>query len=87
MLKGSASSLERTVLGVRVEVSFLERHRDAPFFGETDSYMRKHGFQLFQLSKELWIRKNMVYGYSSEPQFTWGDGLYFLLEEDHFWTA
>jgi FkbM family methyltransferase len=81
VLKGCARALDSTVMAVRVEVSFLERHRGAPFFGDTDRYMREHGFQLFQLSKELWIRRNMVHGYSSEPQLAWGDAVYFLRQE------
>src|SRR5690606_16797095 len=66
----------------RVEMSFLPRHVDAPLFAETDAYSRGQGFQLFQLSRESWVRKKLVHGYSSEPHLAWGDAVYFLKREE-----
>lgn len=82
VLRGAVGALDRSVLAVRVEVSFIERHRDAPFFGDTDAFLRAHGFQLFQLSREMWLRNNLAYGYTSEPQIAWGDAVYFLNRRD-----
>ena len=81
VLRGATDALGQSVLGVRVEVSFLERHKGTPFFADTDTFLRERGFQLFQLSQERWVRKNRVYGYTSEPQVAWGDALYFLTRE------
>jgi hypothetical protein len=65
-------------MGLQIEVSFIERHKGAPFFGETDAFMREHGFALFILSREHWLRHNLVYGANSNPQLIWGDAVYFL---------
>ena len=81
VLRGATKALHESVLAVRIEVSFLERHKGAPFFGDTDAFLRHHGFQLFQLSHERWIRRNQLYGCSSEPQLAWGDAVYFLTRE------
>lgn len=81
VLRGSQQALRRCILGVRVEVSFLERHSQAPFFGETDEFLRECGFQLFHLSRERWVRRNLVHGFTSDPQLAWGDAVYFLTTE------
>ena len=81
VVRGAGAAMSGTVLGIRIEVSFLERHQGAPFFGETDAELRQKGFQLFQLSREQWVRRNLVFGYSSEPQLAWGDAVYFLCPE------
>jgi FkbM family methyltransferase len=78
VLRGAGAALESAVFGVRVEVSFLERHEGAPLFGETDAFLRDRGFQLFHLSREQWIRRNLVHGHTSQPQLVWGDAVYFL---------
>lgn len=84
VLRGATQPLRESVLGVRIEVSFLERHKGTPFFSETDAFLRERGFHLFQLSQEKWIRRNKVHGYTSEPQLAWGDALYFLTREKLF---
>jgi FkbM family methyltransferase len=78
VLKGAEAALSQSILGVRVEVSFLERHAGTPFFGETDGFLRERGFALFHLSREIWIRRNLVHGVTSQPQVAWGDAVYFL---------
>ena len=78
VLRGATETLNQSVFGVRIEVSFLERHQGAPFFGETDAFLRERGFRLFHLSREQWIRRNLLHGYTSQPQIAWGDAVYFL---------
>jgi FkbM family methyltransferase len=78
VLKGASDFLDTTLMGLQIEVSFIERHKGAPFFGETDAFMREHGFALFILSREHWLRHNLVYGANSNPQLIWGDAVYFL---------
>lgn len=81
VLRGAQKTLQESILAIKIEVSFLERHKGAPFFSDTDAFLREHGFQIFQLSQEKWIRRNNVYGYTTEPQLAWGDALYFLSRE------
>ena len=78
VLRGGHEALERSVLAVRVEVSFVERHVGSPFFGETDAFLRAHGFMLSHLSNEYWIRRNLFHGFTSQPQLIWGDAVYVL---------
>jgi FkbM family methyltransferase len=78
VLKGASDFLDTTIMGLQIEVSFIERHKGAPFFGETDAFMREHGFALFILSREHWLRHNLVYGANSNPQLIWADAVYFL---------
>lgn len=78
VLRGAHEALSHSVFGIRIEVSFIERHEGAPFFGETDAFLRERGYRLFHLSREQWIRRNLVHGYTSQPQLAWGDAVYFL---------
>jgi len=78
VLKGGLNALKNSIMGLQIEVSFIERHKGAPFFSETDSFLRGQGFNLFILSREHWIRHNLVHGTNSHPQLIWGDAVYFL---------
>jgi FkbM family methyltransferase len=78
VLRGGARVIERHVMGVQVETSFLERHRRAPLFGEIDAHLRARGFDLFHLACERWTRRNLVHGANSRPQVVWADAVYFL---------
>ncbi|MBS0623578.1 MAG: hypothetical protein JSS62_03050 [Verrucomicrobia bacterium] len=40
--------------------------------------MRQAGFQLFQLEREHWIRKNNIATFDSSPQLIWANALYLL---------
>lgn len=80
VLKGATKSLQN-VKGIRVEVSFMERFIDEPLFGEVDAFLRQHGFELFILSREHWLRRNLTYGANSYPQLVWADAVYFLTLE------
>ena len=80
VLKGATASL-RTVKGIQVEVSFIERHVGAPFFGDIDAFLHQYGFELFILKREHWLRRNLLYGVNSSPQIIWADAVYFLTKE------
>lgn len=81
VLRGGIESL-KSVKGIRIEVSFLKRFIDAPMFGDIDAFLRNSGFELFILSREHWIRKNMLYGANSYPQAIWADAVYFLTRDN-----
>jgi FkbM family methyltransferase len=48
ILKGCDDLLE-TVIGLMVEVSFVESYKNRPFFADIDSFLRGHGFSFFDL--------------------------------------
>lgn len=81
ILKGAEPYLRESCLGVFVEVSFTERHKGAPFFGDTDAYLRSLDFMLMDLYPEHWIRSNDVFGLFSRAQVIWGNAIYFMKRE------
>jgi FkbM family methyltransferase len=76
VLQGAQETLAKSILGLQIEVSFLERHCGAPLFGEIDAFLRKQGFEIFTMSRESLIRKNKLHTASTQPQIVWGDCLY-----------
>jgi len=82
ILKGSEEFLKNSCLAIYVEVSFIERHTNAPFFSDTDIYLRSLGFFLADLSRVHWVRRNQVFGMNSKPQLVWGNALYVLSRAD-----
>ncbi|NGX34387.1 MAG: hypothetical protein K1060chlam1_00740 [Candidatus Anoxychlamydiales bacterium] len=82
ILKGSEKFLKKSCLGIEVEVSFINRHKNAPYFSETDSYIRNLGFVLMDLQTEKWIRKNNSFSTKTNPQLIWGNAIYVLSKEN-----
>lgn len=78
ILKGAETFLDTSCLGVRVEVSFVERHQGAPFFAEIDTYLRSHGYTLMEIHRERWPRKNRLISSNTNTQMIWGDAVYML---------
>jgi FkbM family methyltransferase len=77
ILKGGQESLT-SCLGVQLEALFCQLRHNAPTFADLDSFIRNFGFQLFQIQREHWIRKNGVSTFESAPQLIWGNVLYLL---------
>jgi FkbM family methyltransferase len=82
ILKGAERYLRQSCLGVFIEVSFAERHKGAPFFSETDIYMRSHNFHIMDLYLERWVRANNVSRLFSRHQLIWGDALYVVSRQE-----
>ena len=78
ILKGAEKYLSTSCLGVQVEVSFINRHINAPYFSDIDQYLRKREFILMNIETEKWIRKNNIFGCISNPQLIWGNAVYML---------
>lgn len=51
VLAGARGILERAVLGVRLEVSFIPLYEEQPLFGEVDATMRALGFALCRIER------------------------------------
>tara|TARA_B100000315_G_C14588519_1_gene594451 strand:+ start:1660 stop:2739 length:1080 start_codon:yes stop_codon:yes gene_type:complete len=80
ILRGGQSYLRGSVLGVKVEVEFLDIYKDQPLFSDVDSYMRENGFQLMDLRKFFWKRKDHI-NWVGRGQLVFGDALYFKTPE------
>ena len=82
ILKGAEQFLSTTVFGVQVEVQFIERYIGSPMFSDIDTYLRRHGYFLMDLSRESWIRSSNLWGLNASPQVIWADAVYLLSETE-----
>lgn len=78
VLRGADGVLRQCVMGIRVETPVAEFRLGAPMLCEIDAHLRERGFTLFHLSRVQFVRNNGLHGFSSQPQFAWGDSVYFL---------
>jgi FkbM family methyltransferase len=78
ILKGASKYLSNSCMGIQCEVSFINRHKNAPFFSEIDEFLRKQDYILMELESEKWIRKNNIFCSISKPQIIWGNAIYML---------
>jgi FkbM family methyltransferase len=78
VLKGAASLVERTVLGIQIEVEFSHLYVDQPLFADIDTYLRARDFTLFDLTRSHRVRARSPIMSSMHPgQLLWGDAFYF----------
>lgn len=56
VLRGARETLKH-VFGINVEVSFLGHYKDQPLFADVDMFLREKGFQLFDIQRLYWRRK------------------------------
>jgi Methyltransferase FkbM domain len=78
ILKGAKETLCSKSLGLQLEALFCPIRHNVPIFADLDSFIRNFDFQLFQIQREHWIRKNNVSTFESAPQLIWGNVLYLL---------
>lgn len=82
ILQGAQRALEASVLGVQIEVGFSEYHHGRAVFAEVDTFMRAHGFSLYELAPLRLARKALpnLHACDVQPapygQMLWGDALY-----------
>lgn len=70
----SGEELIRTVLGIKIEVSFYPLYRGQALFADVDAFLRQRGFELFLLNRinlrhanarpDLFSRRVTVYGHA-----------------------
>ena len=81
ILNGSQNTL-KDVIGLEVEVSFLPIHENRPLFHDVNKFVVDQGFELFDLRRTFWKRRNPNNYYdSTKGQIIWGDTLYFRTPE------
>ena len=85
ILKG-ASDLLKSVIGIEVEVEFIELYKGQPLFHEVNSYISNWGMSLIDLKRTFWKRKSR-YQNTKKGQLIYADALYLrepevLLEEN-----
>jgi FkbM family methyltransferase len=77
-IEGAESSLEK-VLGLELELEFLEIYKSQPLFGEITQHLHNKGFEFYDFVRlTRWDRDNI---YNEMGQCTWGDGLFLRTPE------
>jgi FkbM family methyltransferase len=78
ILKGSPIAL-RNVVGVLVEVEFIEFYKAQPLFADVHSYLVEAGFELYSIEypDQFTTRRRGPVGSRGNGQMVWGDALYF----------
>ena len=82
ILKGAAETLKK-VIGLSIEVEFIQMHQGQPLFSDVDSFLRPLGFRLYDLAIKRHSRKALPVLTSSPTsypvkrgQVIWGQALY-----------
>jgi FkbM family methyltransferase len=76
ILKGAGIYLD-SVIGLELEVEFLEMYEGQPLFSDIDSFVRGKGFELFDLNRYWANRCSMSKYHSNRGQVIFGDAVYF----------
>lgn len=66
----------RRVVGLELEVEFAPLYSGQPLFGDVDSYARREGFELYDLRRTYWKRKESAGATGEKGQLVFGDALY-----------
>lgn len=77
ILQGAERVLASQLVGLEVEVSFSPIYAGQPLFCEVDSFVRRHGFELFDIRPTYWKRTRGVRAGGPQGQLVSGDVLYF----------
>jgi len=81
ILEGSDEFLQN-LIGIEVEVEFVEVYENQPLFFEVDNFIREKNFELYDLKRYFWKNKNEIYSKESKGQLIFGDALYFKKPEN-----
>jgi len=76
ILKGSTKKVLPQIFGLQIEVEFIEKCKNQPLFRDVDAFLNTQGFQLMDLRRQFWKRKDF-FDYQGKGQIVFGDALYF----------
>lgn len=76
ILEGAASALQRSIVGLQLEVEFGEMYRGQPLFAEVDQFARRFGFVLFDLCPVHWKRRLGIGLGGPKGQLIFAEALY-----------
>jgi len=78
ILKGGAALLDCPVIGLEIEVEFIQLYENQPLFGEVCSYLEEKGYEFFDFVNICrWERKK----FTQFGQAIFGDGLFLRTPE------
>lgn len=76
ILEGSQGYAIPKIFAMEVEAEFIQIYEAQPLFGDVNEFMAKQGFQLIDLRRAYWKRKD-YYDYPGKGQLVFADALYF----------
>ena len=85
VLEGARNILNCGTLAIQIEVEFSHLYTNQPLFADVDTFLRKHDFTLFDVSKSYRLRaRSPICSSARAGQLLWGDASYFrdLIRED-----
>jgi FkbM family methyltransferase len=80
ILQGSYDYLD-SVIGLEIEVEFVEMYKGQPLFDEVDGFVKSKNFSLVDLKRYFWKRKGTGNTTNKKGQLIFGDALYFKTPE------
>lgn len=75
ILKGAGNQISK-LLGIEIEIQFLERYLNTPLFNEIDKFLKDNNFELVFLTTNSWKYKNFSYDFNTNHRLVWGDAIY-----------
>jgi len=76
ILQGAEKTIKEHVLGLEIEVEFTELYQNQPLFSDVDNFVRKQGFELFDIQMVNWKRKLGKNYHKKRGQLVFGNVLY-----------
>lgn len=81
IIKGGRNILT-TVMGLEVEISFAPIRENQPLFHDVNKYVTELGYQLLDIKRYYWKRRNTDFRNFRKGQIIFGDVLYFRSPEN-----
>jgi len=78
VMVGATRHMDDGVLAVIGEMLFTPHYLDQPWFGDFDTYMREHGYQVFDIDLRRWRRRPLPQAFEGTRVggISYGDALY-----------
>jgi len=76
VLEGGKDFAVPETFGMHIEAEFIEIFENQPLFRDVDKFMQDNGFQLIDIRRSYWKRKD-YYDYIGKGQLVFGNMLYF----------
>ncbi len=83
ILQGGEEKAIPKIFGAQIEVEFVEMYQNQPLFRDIDGFMTRYGFQLIDLRRTFFKRKD-YYDYIGRGELIFADALYFKKIESFF---
>lgn len=81
VLRGATELIDSFIFGINIEVEFAPLYQDQPLFNDVDTFLRSHGFQIFDIRRYYWKRNPGLHVGNAKGQLVFADALYFKTYE------